>query len=98
MLLHIVLLQPHIETSLEEINTALEHVQALRETIPGIIDAKVGKNSSGNHQGYEYGFVMRFVDQDALNAYAPHPAHRVVSDELVRICDRIIDFDLNEEE
>jgi hypothetical protein len=49
-----------------------------------------------NHQGYTYGFIMHFVDRDHLNAYAPHPAHRVVSDELVRICHHIIDFDLEQ--
>jgi hypothetical protein len=41
---------------------------------------------------------MRFVGSDHLKAYAPHPAHRVVSDELVRICRSIIDFDIEHQE
>ena len=94
MITHVVLLQPKDEISSEEINAALKQVQALQEAIPGIIDIKIGENSSRNHQGYTYGFVMHFVDSDHLKAYAPHPAHRIVSNELVRICHRIIDFDI----
>lgn len=96
MITHVVLLQPKEEISSEEINTALKQVQALREAIPGIIDVEIGENRSTNHQGYTYGFVMHFVNADFLKAYAPHPAHRIVSDELVRICRSIIDFDLGQ--
>jgi len=94
MMTHIVLLQPKTETSVEEVKRALEQVRALQEVIPGIIDVQVGENRSKSHQGYTYGFVMHFVDGNSLQAYAPHPAHRVVSEELVRICQRIIDFDI----
>ncbi len=96
MIIHAVLLQPKTETRVEEINTALKHVQALQENIPGIIDVQVGENLSSNHQGYTYGFVMRFVDKGHLKAYAPHPAHQVVSDELVGICHSIIDLDIEQ--
>ena len=94
MITHIVLLQPKTNTRREEMAQALEHVQALRDAMPGMIDVQVGENSSPNHQGYTYGFVMHFVDREHFKAYAPHPAHRVVSEELVRICERIIDVDL----
>ena len=98
MMIHIVLLQPRAETSSEEMNAVLKQVQALQEAIPGIIDVQIGENVSKNHQGYTHGFVMRFVDSDHLKAYAPHQAHRVVSDELVRICHSIIDFDIEQPE
>jgi heme-degrading monooxygenase HmoA len=94
MVTHVVLLQPKAEIREEEIHTALKHVQTLQQAIPGIIDVQIGENRSMNHQGYTYGFVMHFVDEDHLKAYAPHPAHRVVSNELVRICSSIIDFDM----
>jgi len=54
----------------------------------------VGKNLSTSHRGYTYGFVMRFVDAEHLQAYAPHPAHQVVSEELQDMCQSIIDFDV----
>jgi Stress responsive A/B Barrel Domain len=91
---HVVLLQPKAEISTEEIHAALKHVETLQQAIPGIIDVQIGENRSMNHQGYIYGFVMHFVDREHLNAYALHPAHRVVSQELVRICSSIIDFDI----
>lgn len=97
MINHVVLLQPKAEISTEDIHAALNQVQALQEVIPGIIAVEIGENKSTNQQGYTHGFVMRFVDGEHLKAYAPHPAHRVVSDELVRICHRIIDFDLEQQ-
>jgi stress responsive alpha/beta barrel protein len=94
LLTHIVLLQPKPETTVEQITTAFDHVKALQEAISGIIDIQAGRNMSNSNQGYTYGFVMRFVDNDRLKAYAPHPAHQVVSEELQRICQKIIDFDI----
>jgi len=94
MINHIVLLQPNIEATEEEVATVLSHVQDLQQHIPGIIEAQVGKNLSVNHQGYTYGFVIRFTDRDHLRAYAPHPAHQVVSKELRDMCQSIIDFDI----
>ena len=98
MITHIVLLQPKVEVSSAEVNAVLKQVQALQGAIPGILDVQIGENRSTNHQGYTYGFVMHFVDRAHLKAYAPHPAHRVVSDELVRMCQSIIDFDMEHEE
>jgi Stress responsive A/B Barrel Domain len=91
---HVVLLQPKAEIRAEEIYTALKQVEALQQAIPGIIDVQTGVNRSANHRGYTYGFVMHFIDDEHLKAYAPHPAHHVVSQELVRICSSIIDFDI----
>jgi antibiotic biosynthesis monooxygenase (ABM) superfamily enzyme len=93
MIDHIVLLQPKPEKTEEEINTILSHVRDLQQQIPGIIETQAGKNLSANQQGYTYGFVMRFVDKEHLKAYAPHPAHQVVSKELRDMCQSIIDFD-----
>jgi len=94
MINHIVLLQPKPEITEEEITTVLSHVQNLQQHIPGIVETQAGKNLSATHQGYTYGFVMRFTDAEHLKAYAPHPAHQVVSKELRDICQSIIDFDI----
>ena len=94
MITHVVLLQPKSEVTVIEITTALDHVRALQDAIPGIIDVQAGKNISDYNQGYTYGFVMRFVDAKHLKAYAPHPTHQVVSEELQRISEKIIDFDI----
>ena len=94
MITHIVLLQPESETTMDELTQAFEHIQKLKQSIPGIIDIYTGENLSANHHGYTYGFVIYFTDSDSFKNYAPHPAHQIVSDELVRICSSIIDFDL----
>jgi len=94
MISHIVLLQPKAEVTEEEITAVLSHVQGLQQHIPGIVETQVGRNLSVHHQGYVYGFVMRFVNAEHLKAYAPHPAHQVVSEELQNICQSIIDFDI----
>jgi Stress responsive A/B Barrel Domain len=94
MVTHVVLLQPKPEVPGNEITTALVHVQALQDTIPVIVDVRVGKNMSNYNQGYTYGFVMKFVDVEHLKLYALHPAHQIVSQELQRICQKIIDFDI----
>ncbi len=94
MITHVVLLNPKEDKSPREIQRALENVAELKEIIPGITEVKTGENVSANHHGYTYGFIMRFVDKDALKAYAPHPAHQRVSEELVAMCHSILDFDL----
>jgi hypothetical protein len=94
MITHVVLLQPKSQITEDEIATALHHVQTLKQAIPGIVDVQTGKNLSSYNQGYTHGFVMRFVDAEHLKAYAPHPAHQRVSQELQRISQRIIDFDI----
>jgi len=94
MIDHVVLLQPKAEVTEEEITEVLSHVQGLQQSIPGIVETRIGKNLSVNHQGYAYGFMMRFTDEKHLKAYAPHPAHQVVSKELQNVCQSIIDFDI----
>ena len=94
MITHVVLIQPKSEVTDNEITTTLDHIRALQDAIPGIIDVQVGKNMSNYNQGYTHGFVMRFVDTEHLKAYAPHPAHQAVSEELQRISQKIIDFDI----
>ena len=94
MITHIVLLQPKPEVAANEITNALVDVQALQDAIPGIVKVQVGKNMSDYNRGYTHGFLIQFVDTDHLKAYAPHPAHQIVSQELQRICQKIIDFDI----
>ncbi len=94
MITHIVLLNPKPEITPDEMQRVLAQVQALQQSIPGIMDVQTGVNLSTNHQGYTYGFIMQFVDAEHLKAYAPHPAHRVVSDEILRVSSQVIDFDL----
>ena len=97
MIIHAVFLQLKPETTSEEIQAAMEHVKALQQKIPGIIDIQAGENRNPNNQGYTYGFIMRFVDEAHLQAYFPHPEHRVVGAELRRLSSSLMNFDLPQE-
>ncbi len=94
MITHVALLKPKFETTPYEMQQVLAQVQVLQQQIPGILDVQVGENLSVSHQGYSYGFIMHFIDAEHLKAYAPHPAHRVISDEIRRVSSHVIDFDL----
>ncbi len=97
MLAHIVLLRPRDDISPAEIVTALEHVRALQQAIPGIVSVHVGENlNASNNQGYTHGFIMQFADVETFRGYAPHSAHQPVSEELRRISQSIIDFDVDQ--
>ncbi len=94
MVTHIVLIKPKADTTAEQIQTILEQAKDLQQIIPGIVDAKVGKNQAGHQEGYSYGLIMQFENMEQLQAYMPHPAHQVVGKEIMRLCDSIIEFDL----
>lgn len=94
MITHIVLLQPRAGVSDDEMAALLQHVEALRESVPGIVLISTGKNRSAYHQGYTYGIIMHFIDEAHLDAHHPHPAHVAVVEELDRLCERSIDFDI----
>lgn len=96
MITHIVLIQPKVSTTNEELSAFLEQVKALQENIPGILSMSVGQNRSDFHGGFTHGIIMRFVDEAHLQAHHTHPAHVAVVTELDHLCQQAIDFDLPE--
>ncbi|HEY7418946.1 MAG TPA: Dabb family protein [Ktedonobacteraceae bacterium] len=94
MITHIVLLQPKPETTREELEEVLERVKALKGQVPGLLTVQAGANRHNAHQGYTYGFVMQFENEEHLRAYSPHPAHKAVSPDLRRLCTALLNFDL----
>ncbi len=93
MITHIVLLQPKPETTREELTHVFGMLKELQQHITGILDVQTGEMSAQTIKGILLALLCSLERED-LKAYAPHPAHRLVSDELVRVCSRIIDFDL----
>ena len=96
MITHIVLLQPKTTTTEQQLTTFLDHVRDLQKLIPGILAISAGKNHSPYHSAYTHGIIMRFIDEAHLQAHHPHPAHVAVVEELDRLCESSIDFDLPE--
>ena len=70
----------------EERAAARRHVQtafeSLRDRIPGLRKLEVGLDSSGADNACDAVLVTEFDSQDALDAYADHPEHLRVRDEL----------------
>lgn len=85
-----------IEAGRKRLNS-LEQVLRLADIL-NIPEEKAGPNKNKvNSKGYTHGFIINFADEIVFRAYAPHPAHQPVSQELQRVCSRIIDFDLLQE-
>ena len=78
MIEHIVLFKPTPDATEGQKEALRDGLLALRESVPGILGATCGFNFSERAQGFEIGFVVRFVDRAALDAYLPHPEHRRV--------------------
>lgn len=78
MIEHIVLMKKRPETSEAEMERALDALRALKEQIPGIVSFTAGVNFSPRGAGFTHAAVARFTDREALQGYAPHPAHQAV--------------------
>ena len=96
MITHVVLLQPKAATTEEQLATFFDHARDLQRLVPGIISISAGKNRSPYTSAYTHGIIMRFIDEAHLQAHHPHPAHVVVVEELNRLCESSVDFDLEE--
>ena len=95
--LHVVLLDPVPEATEERLADLFAAIRGLRDAIPGIETVDCGPSSSpeGLEQGFTHGFVMRFVDRAARDAYLPHPAHLAVVPMVQALSRRVLVFDLD---
>ena len=89
MILHCVFLRFKASLSPEEKSALFEALVALKEQIPGIMQIQHGPNVSpeGLSGGFRDGFIVRFENSDARDAYLVHPEHVALGDRLVAACD-----------
>ena len=83
MIEHIVLFKWRPEAAREAIDAAALGLQGLKDRIPGILDLTCGDNFSERSQGFDFGLVVRFTNQEALDGYGPHPLHQEVVQNLI---------------
>jgi hypothetical protein len=96
MIEHIVLLKLKSDTTAQQIQTLTDALLKMAGEIPGIEEISAGMNNSpeGKNGDFTYGFIVRFRDGAARDAYLPHPVHRQVAGNYLRpIVDDVLVFD-----
>jgi hypothetical protein len=96
MIEHIVLLQPREPVEPFAVAALWSALAKLQQTIHGILSIDMGENLSpeGLGQGYSLGFVVRFTDAAARDAYLPHPEHLAVVPLVQAVAEHVLVFDL----
>jgi hypothetical protein len=93
---HVVLVQWRADVAAEVKEQARESARGFVSAIPGTLSVVEGPSVSpeGLEQGFDYGFVIRFADAAARDAYLPHPVHRVLGDLIGANAERVVVYDL----
>jgi hypothetical protein len=94
--LHVVLLQPRPGIAGAAVTDLWEAMHGLSTAIDGVEHVACGPNTSPEPlaQGYTLGFVVRFANAAARDAYLPHPAHQAVVPLVQAVAERVLVFDL----
>lgn len=101
MIKHCVFLNLAPEAEFDRLMDAYEMIGEVLDEIDGVYDYAAGPNRDfeGKSPAYETGFIITFMNKDALDAYAVHPKHQEAGAILTSLCfngsDGIIVFDLD---
>jgi|SRR5450432_1694991 len=95
MVRHVLLLQPRSETTPQAIDACRQALASLVGRIPGLLDFHWAENfvAPERREGFTHGFTMDFVDRQSLDAYGPHPEHKVVASLVRATFERIVALD-----
>ena len=93
MFLHVFAFKWKNEVSADQIGRMAEEIQAFQGVIPGLLETSVGLNTSPRSQGYAFGGLMRFTDEQGYIAYQEHPAHQALLSWLLPLIEPVeLDF------
>ncbi|MGB1160715.1 MAG: Dabb family protein [Alphaproteobacteria bacterium] len=101
MIKHCVFLNLAPDAEFDRLMDAYEMIGEVLDEIDGVYDYAAGPNRDfeGKSPAYETGFIITFMNKDALDAYAAHPKHQEAGGILTSLCfngaDGIIVFDLD---
>ncbi|WP_235401357.1 Dabb family protein [Rubrobacter aplysinae] len=79
---HVVLFTMRDDVSGEDTRDLISSLNALEESVPGVVDLSVGEDFSGRSGGYTHGLVVRLRTRDDLQGYMQHPDHLAVVEKL----------------
>ncbi len=96
MVRHILILQPRPTSTAEDIEGCRSALSDVVGVIPGLIDFHWGQNIGPEHrrEGFTHGFTMDFEDRASLEAYGPHPQHKLAAAKVLATFERVVVFDL----
>jgi Stress responsive A/B Barrel Domain len=100
MIRHIVLVKFKETVSASTISSIFSDLAAIKQKLTGVLSITSGKSESPEkiERGYLHGFIIDFVDWQALQTYQDHPDHKAVGARLVENSiggiDGILVFDL----
>ncbi len=100
MIRHIVLVKFKETVSDSIISSIFSDLAAIKQKLTGVLSITSGKSESPEkiERGYLHGFIIDFVDWQALQSYQDHPDHKAVGARLVENAiggiDGILVFDL----
>ncbi len=73
----------------EDKSRASAQIKAFQGVVPGLLETVAGMNTSARGQGYEFAAMMRFVDQDALDAYQVSAVHMALLHWMVPLVEAV---------
>ena len=88
MISHVVMLGLTDNHDTDELAQVVTGLAALKDTLPGFTGFDHGPNRDYEWKspGFPYGFICRFSDRAALDAYATDPRHLQLGARLVTLC------------
>lgn len=97
MVVHTVLVKTRPGTSASTLTALALRIDDLARTACGPGEYHVGRNVTEEplDGGYDFGFVLRFPNRGALDAYHVNPAHLAVSLAIRDIADAVLVLDLD---
>lgn len=101
MILHCVFCDFHSDSTLSAQQNVLSRLADFSRTLEGVMgfDHGINRDFENKSAAYDQGFIIRFADRAALDAYAQHPTHQALGAELCALCtggaDGIIVYDLD---
>jgi hypothetical protein len=95
MLRHILILRARPTSTAEDIEGCRIALSDVVGVIPGLLDFHWGHNIGPEHRrgGFTHGFSMDFRDRASLDAYGPHPQHKLAAAKILATFEPVIVFD-----
>jgi hypothetical protein len=96
MVVHVVLLRIRPDVSATELSELEQRISELAQAACGPGNAIVGENVTEEPiaDGFDFGFVLRFRNRGALDAYHVNPTHLAIAHLIRDLASKVLVFDV----